>query len=66
MRKKELLQWIKKNQANLDDELRLLNGLHIYSGFLNPEQSAALKKELDLIDKNVVKNTNKSVIKSIM
>jgi hypothetical protein len=66
MKKKELLQWIKTNQATLDDELRLLNGLHIYSGFLNSEQSTALKKELDLIDKNVVKETIKRDIKSIM
>jgi hypothetical protein len=59
MKKKDLLKWIKDNPINLDDEAKSINGLHIYSGFLNPEQSAALKKELDFFDKKANKKANK-------
>jgi hypothetical protein len=55
MKKKDLLKWIKDNPINLDDEAKSINALHIYSGFLNPEQASELKKELDFFDKKTNK-----------
>ena len=50
MKKKDLLKLIEDNSIN-QDIAKSINELRVYSGFLNPEQSAALKKELDFFDK---------------
>mgnify|MGYP003657035596 CR=1 FL=1 len=50
MKKKDLLKLIKDNSSNLNHEAKPINPLHVYSGFLNAEQVATLKKELDSFD----------------
>jgi hypothetical protein len=47
------------NLPNLDGEVKTINGLVAYAGFLDLKMSESLKKELDLIDKSAVINPKK-------